>query len=193
MKQNTIKQIVIWGVYLAVFLIFGLTPLGYPSIGIVNLTLIPLLIIIITMHMGLSGLAFGFIFFGLSSFIKQFIMVDPFGSAIVSSYSLGTWFVISFVSRFCLGLFVFIGYFLLRKTSFFIKFSFVIFATIIGNTFFFLSTVSFYGYKSRTLWIWFTLIVPNLVVEWVVLPIICFSLSFFIIYLRKTFDQKNNW
>ena len=164
------REIAIYGLYTAIFLIFGLVPnIGFIIIGPIQLTTIALPICIVAIHKGYKGALFGLFMFGLTSVISL-----PYRSPILLNF-LG--FPKAFITLFLGRLLIFIPLFLYlyvtknKKINSYANGFIISLLISIFNTTIILSFLSLFGYKNKAFMAFFVLLgVTNIIPEWLIIP-----------------------
>lgn len=199
MKTNNpfniyIIDIVSVGIYLALMMIFTLVPyIGFWKFGVVEITIIPVIIGIATVHLGALG--------GISTSI----FMGVFGY--VAAITRGTWppflhFEVNFIPRFFVGLSVSLLYDSLKCRGnlkpwkvFIIIFSASFFNTIFVTIYLFIFKLYNDEMAGITFKFWVGLIWVNAVVEWPVsafLGVSLFGLAKILYNMNKSY-KENKW
>ena len=101
-NSEKIRTLVQMAMVTAIILVLGLTPIGYPKIGTVDMTILSIPVIIGAIVLGPKAGAFFGGIFGLTSFLACFNGISPFGAALVGMNIFYT-AVICFVPRILMG------------------------------------------------------------------------------------------
>jgi uncharacterized membrane protein len=73
MRNNSVREMTIYAMFIAIIIIMSFTPLGYIPVAGVSVTIIPVVVLIMAFLFGLKGGAIGGLAFGLLSFARAWI------------------------------------------------------------------------------------------------------------------------
>ena len=166
----TSRTIAIYGIYLAIFLIFGLIPnIGYIRIGPIAITTMALPLTLITIHKEMQGALVGVIAFALTSAITL-----PYqGQIFVSALGLGKALIVVILARIAIFIPLCSYLLLIRKKNINPYVNGVLIAILISifNTTFVLSLLALFGFRSQSFWDLFILLgLTNILPEWTIIP-----------------------
>ncbi|ADE19626.1 ECF transporter S component [Mycoplasma crocodyli] len=180
-----IRKIVFASIYVAMILTFSLIPfLGYITIGVVAISIIPFFVVVATVHLGFLGASTSSITFGLGSLFAALVQGDPY-------------FIfpdLSVLPRILVGLVVYLVYKLLRDPNWWKVLILGIIAPI-SNTIF--VTIALYIHHSfapiswlGNINVWLVAIWLNVVVEIIACAVISTALWPAVYHLRKKEEDE---
>lgn len=73
MRNNNVREMTIYAMFIAIIAIMSFTPLGYIPVAGVSVTIIPVIVLIMAFLLYLKGGAIGGLSFGLFSFIRAWV------------------------------------------------------------------------------------------------------------------------
>lgn len=123
MRENSVKALVLYGMFIAVIFLLGLTPLGYIYLPMAAITTVHIPVIVGGYSLGKKGGAVLGFFFGLTSFIRCFTTPDATAAVVLGTatgfgvYNLLLVVAVLFLPRVLTGLFSAIVYQLIGSTG----------------------------------------------------------------------------
>ncbi|MDD6045638.1 MAG: ECF transporter S component [Clostridia bacterium] len=123
MRENSVKALVLYGMFIAVIFLLGLTPLGYIYLPMAAITTVHIPVIVGGYSLGKKGGAVLGFFFGLTSFIRCFTTPDATAAVVLGTatgfgvYNLLLVVAVLFLPRMLTGLFSAIVYQLIGGTG----------------------------------------------------------------------------